>query len=93
MFNVRESLLFAWGLAAGTLAIITYVAAGHPGFGAFATAMFMLIGSVGCVSGDHIARMQGRTVGRVVGVRITVLYFAVWQTFLLMLTAALPWGL
>lgn len=46
MFSVRESLLFAWGIAAGALAIGTYVAAGHPGFGAFALSIALFLGAI-----------------------------------------------
>ena len=42
MFNVRESLLFAWGIAAGALAIGTDIAAGRPGFGIFVLTAVMV---------------------------------------------------
>ena len=89
MFNVRESLLFAWGIAAGALAIATYVAAGHPGFGAVALSIGLFLGAIVVALSDQIARSQDRTIGRILGVRITVLNFAVLSTFLLPLMAAL----
>lgn len=88
MFNIRESLLFAWGVAAGILAIGIYVEAGRPGFGTFVMAAGLLVMILIALFGEPIARAQERTVGRVVGVRITVLYLAVSYTLLLTFVAA-----
>ena len=88
MFNVRESLLFAWGVAAGILAIGIYVEAGRPGFGTVVMAAGLLVMIIIALFGHPIARAQERTVGRVVGVRITVLYLAASYTLLLLFIAA-----
>ncbi len=88
MFNVRESLLFAWGVAAGMLAIVIYVEAGRPGFGTFVMSAGLLAMSLIALFGDPIARAQERTVGRVVGVRITVFYLAAGYTLMLLFVAA-----
>jgi hypothetical protein len=89
VFNFRESLLFVWGSFVGVLAIITYVNAGHPGFGAFMLTVALIIGVVGAIAGDRIAQTQGRRIGRVIGMRITVVHFAVAYTLILLLALAL----